>query len=65
MSDKLLFRCRICGVECGTHPIKELPNGEFEAVQAVCEDHCEDHDFEYDSMRRGQFCKHCDAQSNI
>jgi len=62
MSDKRLFHCRVCGVECDSHPIKDLPNCETAAIQAVCEEHCEGHDFEYDGMRRGQFCKHCDAQ---
>lgn len=62
MSDKLLYYCRGCGVECDSHPIEELPNGEVVAKQAICHDCCEDHDYEYDRDRRGRFCKHCDHQ---
>ena len=28
----------------------------------VCEEHCPDHDYEYDRDRRGHFCRWCDAQ---
>lgn len=48
------FSCRVCGKEC---PIAPDPPG-----RAVCEEHCEDHDYEYDPMRRDRFCKHCDKQ---
>ena len=65
MSDKLLFHCRVCGVECHSHPTRELPNGEVEAIQAVCEAHCEDHEYEYLREMRGRYCKHCDKQQPI
>src|SRR5581483_8536117 len=36
--EKSKFACRVCGVQCDTYPV----NG-----TAVCEAHCEDHDYEY------------------
>lgn len=48
-----IFACRVCGVQCSTSSDTE---------GAVCEAHCEDHDYEYDRMRAGHFCTHCDAQ---
>lgn len=51
---KIDFTCRVCGVECSTAP--DPPE------RAVCEEHCEDHDYEYDEWRRDRFCKHCDKQ---
>jgi len=53
MSDKPIdFTCKVCGKECDCAP--DPPD------RAVCPEHCEDHDYEYDRMRRGKFCKHCD-----
>lgn len=48
------YSCRVCGVQCPTAP--RLP------ARAVCEAHCEDHQYDYDPMRRGRFCRHCDRQ---
>ena len=48
------FKCRICGIEC---PIAPDPPD-----RAVCETHCEDHQYEYDPWRRGHFCVNCDKQ---
>lgn len=59
MSDKLLFFCRVCGIECDSHPVTENEIGETIGVQAVCPDHCEDHDYERDSGEL--YCKHCGA----
>jgi hypothetical protein len=50
------FSCRVCGKECDVAP--DPP------ARAVCEEHCEDHEYEYDKWRRGKFCKHCDRQQN-
>jgi hypothetical protein len=47
------FSCRVCGKECPTAP--EPPE------RAVCEDHCPDHEYTYDSSQRKHVCKHCDA----
>jgi hypothetical protein len=48
------FTCKVCGKEC---PIAPDP-----PERAVCEEHCEDHAFEYDPFRRGKFCIHCDKE---
>ena len=48
------FKCRICGTEC---PVAPEPPG-----QAICEDCCEDHNYQYDSGRRGKYCVHCDHE---
>lgn len=53
MSD-IDFNCHVCGKAC---PIAPDPPG-----RAVCEDHCEDHDYQYDKSRRNRFCVHCDKQ---
>ncbi len=53
-SDDVDFSCRVCGVQCNVAP--PLPD------RAVCEEHCEDHEYEYDPMRRGKFCNHCDKE---
>jgi hypothetical protein len=37
------FSCRVCGVIC---PVAPDPPG-----RAVCEDHCPDHDYQYDKFR--------------
>lgn len=49
------FKCRVCGVEC---PVAPDP-----PATAVCEEHCEFHEYEHDPWRRNQFCKHCDKQA--
>jgi hypothetical protein len=28
----------------------------------VCEEHCEDHSYEYDVMRQGKYCEFCDKE---
>jgi hypothetical protein len=47
-----MFACRVCGQEC---PISPGPG------QAICEKHCEDHDYEY-VRGEGHHCKHCFAE---
>lgn len=59
MSDKLLFTCRVCGCDVDTHPNVENELGEEVGVQGVCPEHCEDHEYEYDSGEH--YCKHCNA----
>jgi hypothetical protein len=59
MSDKLLFTCRVCGVEVSTHGFTVNEIGEEVGVQGVCEEHCEDHEYEYEPYERGSFCVHC------
>lgn len=61
MSDRLLFTCRICGCEVGSHPVVTNEQGEEVAVQGVCEEHCEDHEYEHDGWRN-HYCKHCGAE---
>ena len=52
MSDEPIdFSCRVCGVQCAIAPD---PPG-----RAVCEDHCEDHEYIYCKDERGWFCTHC------
>lgn len=46
------FKCKKCGKECGTAPIDDSG--------AICEDCCEDHDYEYDPDRQEHHCVHCD-----
>lgn len=46
-----LFACRVCRAEC---PVSAGVG------QAVCEEHCEDHDYEY-QRSEGWHCKHCFA----
>lgn len=48
------FTCRVCGKQCDCAP--DPPD------RAVCPEHCEDHDYRYDPMRRGKFCLHCDQE---
>ena len=48
------FSCRVCGDQCAVAP--DPPE------RAVCEDHCPDHEYEYDKWRRSHFCKTCDKQ---
>jgi hypothetical protein len=53
-AEQEFFACRVCGVACAIAPV---PPG-----RAVCEDHCEDHEYDYDPHRRDKFCRHCDRQ---
>lgn len=50
MSD-IDFSCRVCGKQCDSAP--PLPE------RAVCEDCCEEHDYEYEPSERTHLCKHC------
>ena len=45
------FKCRVCGASCDT-----APNWPF---RAVCQEHCLDHNYEYDRSMGGRFCTHC------
>ena len=45
------FNCQKCGVECSTAPdLPKLP---------ICENCCEDHNYEYESFLRQHVCIHC------
>jgi hypothetical protein len=46
------FTCSVCGAICNIAPD---PPG-----RAVCQDHCEDHEYEYDRSVGWHVCKHCD-----
>lgn len=45
------FKCHVCGKDCDVAPD---PPG-----KAVCQDHCEDHDYKYERGECGFFCVHC------
>jgi len=45
------FHCHVCGVETASAP--DLPE------QAVCPQHCEDHNYYYNSDDRRHECYHC------
>lgn len=49
------FSCRVCGVQCAIAP--DPP------ARAVCPEHCEDHDYEYQRSERGTYCNHCGQQA--
>ena len=51
MSD---FKCRVCGQECPIVP--DQPG------RAVCEEHCEGHDYVYIRGERRTACIHCDKE---
>lgn len=45
------FSCKVCGAPC---PVAPMPPD-----RAVCEEHCEDHEYEYERGERRWSCKHC------
>lgn len=47
-------KCIICGELCACY----AP----EILTGYCEEHCPEHEYEYDPHRRGRFCKTCDKQ---
>lgn len=47
------FTCAICGASADFVP--------FNAVRGICQDHCLDHEYEYDSFDRSHYCEHCGA----
>lgn len=49
------FRCRVCGVQCNVAP---LDSGILRST-AVCEEHCPEHDYEYDRDVHGRTCMIC------
>jgi hypothetical protein len=49
---KRLYGCKVCGVICAVSP---------GPGEAVCEKHCEDHDYQYEPGE-GRHCVHCWAQ---
>jgi len=49
------FACRVCGVACAIAP--NPPE------RAVCEEHCDDHNYAYVREERGHFCEHCGKQA--
>ena len=48
------FACKVCGIACDSAPV--------DGSGAVCEEHCEDHNYIYDRGLGGHFCKHCCAE---
>lgn len=48
------FHCHTCGAEIAFANDPPLPS--------YCETCCEDHDYKYDSSRRGCFCQFCDRE---
>lgn len=48
--------CSVCGVLANIYPDPPAP--------AFCEEHCPEHDYQYDKWRRGRFCIICDKQRN-
>jgi hypothetical protein len=53
MANQPDFKCKVCGVECAVAPADNSG--------AICPDHCEDHDYEYE-RGEGHHCKHCFAE---
>ena len=49
------FSCGVCGIQCDIAP--DPP------ARAVCPEHCEDHDYEYQRELRGTYCNHCGEQA--
>ena len=49
-----MFSCKVCGAEalCSPSP-----------GQAVCPDHCEDHDYKFDSGAGWPLCLHCSGSA--
>ena len=47
------FKCRVCG--CDTEVAPDWP------ARAVCPEHCEDHQYQYDLGERQHSCVHCNA----
>jgi hypothetical protein len=47
----------VCGKECNIAP--DPPE------RAVCEEHCEDHQYKYDPWRRNKFCEICDKEQEL
>lgn len=45
--------CKVCGKKCDTY---------HEVHGTYCEEHCPDHEYEYDRGERASFCKHCNAR---
>lgn len=48
------FRCHKCRKQCDVAPMPPL--------RAICEDCCEDHEYEYDAVERWHFCCHCNRR---
>lgn len=48
------FSCRVCGKQCDVAP--DPPK------RAVCEEHCEDHNYQYDKWDRTHYCVNCGKQ---
>lgn len=51
------FSCRICGNQCDTAP--PLPE------RAVCPEHCEDHEYNYERGEQRHICKHCGQERPV
>ena len=64
MSDRLLYVCRVCGVDVDSYPIITNERGEEVAIQGVCEKCCEYHEYIYDVFERRHMCKHCGAYAS-
>lgn len=55
-ADSIDFTCRVCGKLCNCAP--DPPD------RAVCEDHCPDHEYEYDRGECDRFCKTCGKRAD-
>lgn len=48
------FNCHKCGKQCDVAPMPPL--------RAICEDCCEDHEYDYDATERWHLCRHCNRR---
>jgi len=54
------FACRVCGKECNYAPADPVGPDD----KPICEDCCEEHEYEYDKVDRASYCKHCFKRSD-
>lgn len=47
------FVCKVCG--------DDVAHTNHGAVHGICEQHCTDHEYEYDRFDRSHYCTHCGA----
>lgn len=48
------FACKVCGKQCATAPA--------DGSGAICPEHCEDHDYQYEPSERKHLCVHCNDE---
>lgn len=46
-----MFACRVCGAQCPGSPGYD---------KAICENCCDEHDYEYSRDQRTHCCRHCE-----